>query len=411
MINKLKDHISTLATRGGGAAFELIFTLYIASKLGAADTGLYFASLSIVLVLSMASRSGKDLTIVRDLSDSETSEYNNKMMSKYLGGLYTIFCSSLIFIFLSIIVYYQTGATHINSETDFIFPILCPCILTGAIIFYNAEAMKGLYKPNIGQFIYGWMLYPIPLFTIIVFPELNNVFAIALTFAICSVFSMIISTYIVLSELKFDFHTEFNLNPFKGLNFAILLIRPLTLATTWAPIWAIQHFIGAEAAGVFAIASRVSAALLLIPIAIEARAAPIFAQLYSKKNYSDLKNELKKACFTSGVITSAATAILLLGLPVIKSLLGIENLPEFYSILIILLAAYTINGFLAPLGTYSIMTKKDLLALKVTISMLILSIGVSLIGGHMESIHISSSALVAVMLSRGIIYIHSIYNE
>jgi O-antigen/teichoic acid export membrane protein len=99
----LKGTVAALILKAGGAVFQFIMTVIIARQLGAADTGVFLLSLTIVTVLSVFSRFGTDNYLVKIISQHSSKQ----SLSTGIAYLEKVILSVFVFSFIvSVIVYF-----------------------------------------------------------------------------------------------------------------------------------------------------------------------------------------------------------------------------------------------------------------------------------------------------------------
>lgn len=409
-IPKIQEIIMTGGVRGGGALLELAFSILISKLLGLDSAGSFFVALTVCLVVIALARSGLDIAVVRRLATARELGENQLLSELVSSGTIRVFIYGLLgscIIFVSSLTPMVRGA--LGNEATLSLRWLSLSIPFAALTYYFSECYKGLERIQLSQFFYGWSIYGIALICILFYKELE-IIQLSIIFVFSSISASFASGIFLLRivGLPDSLLTSARIN-LDTNSFSLFCIRPITLIANWAPIWILNALSGPEAAGAYAIANRIAASLLLISIAVEAGAAPKFARHAARNTLENASRELKTAALTSGALSTLAALPLIFLYKYILNFMGESFAETAYIPGLILIIAYIINGFLAPIGTFALMVGRTHLTLATTIvSVIIVSAVVFLLYGPLGAISAALGILLMFTI-RGVIYIYYLF--
>lgn len=367
------------AIRGGGALIELLFVLLAGRALGLAETGAFLVAYTLFMVAVAFGRGGLDFMLVREIARARQEARHDHIPGLALTALAV---SGLLSLALMAAI---QAATHLPTVTDFlggggaqVLRILSFALLPVTVIYLIAEICKGFEYVRISQLIYGCCLLLPSLFYLILSPPDR-----ATELASFLLRSAAVVAAILLAAAAM--HIRPLLRPGVPLWVvprlgSLFWVRPLTLLGNWSPIWILNALGSVEAAGAYAVANRLAAAISLAAIAVDASSAPAFSRGRVAASYAQQRRTLRRAQMVSGGLSLGLGAALVACGRWLLALMGGEFVASALAILWVLAAAHVVNGGLAPLGTFALMTGRERLALRayavtlaVTIALLLAS--------------------------------------
>ncbi|WP_338719506.1 hypothetical protein [Devosia sp. XK-2] len=366
-------------SRGGAALAELAFTILVARQLDLMEAGHFFVALTVVLLAAQASRAGIDFAVTRILAQHlARSEPHRCAPDAALALVAATIVSSLVCALLYLAVVSGLGQALLGGAGDVLLLLLWASVPV-AITYVTAEALKGLDRQILSQVATGTVTYLVAAVLVWIAQPADAV-ALAGLFGMASLGGMLVGLVLLalaLRPLGRPHWGEVALEQLWSLLRQGLVLspyRPLTLAANWMPILLLNTLSGAAAAGVYAVANRLAVAISLIGIAVEAIYAPRFAR--AAVTPGPAMPLAREACLFAGAATLPFGAALAL---LSGWLLGILN-PDYAAqaglVLVLLCLAYSVNAFLAPLGTFgAMMGRARLLNLTALAALAIAAVG------------------------------------
>jgi O-antigen/teichoic acid export membrane protein len=401
-MNRIIRLAGVAALRGGGALIELIFSVTTAKLLGLSESGKFFVVLATVLVGSALGRGGYDISIVRQLATEMEVGSSDKLAGLILFGLVKVLIVSvavtIILIALATVPFFDKALIG-ESRPAFIACALSIPALSS--VYFLSESLKGLGQVNVGQFFYGWPVYGFALMlSLSTSPDsAGSASLVFLAASWAALLCNVVAVFLYVRQYGLNISAASETIMRKG-GFDLFAIRPITLLTNWMPIWIINFTIGSAAAGAYALANRVAAALLLVSISVEAHMAPKVARLLARGDNQNAIRELHLACAVSG----ALTVLFAVGVSIFAADFMLAVGDEFYDqasfVIYWLLASYVLNGFVSPVSTYALMSGRDRAVLTSMILGLISAITVLVSLYERTGIVAGAIALAAAFASR-----------
>jgi len=340
-----------LASAGG----VLFFNIYIARLLGASDAGYFFLAQTFVIIFADISRRGFDNTIVRFIApysnsfDSDIKEIYKLAICRVvpLG----VFFSGLIFSLSSSI----SGIFFDTNEFSDVLSVMSLSILPFSLMMLNSFCFQGRKKVSLYMIFNSAGIPYLFCFISLFYPPTSSIEAswIFLVSSICAVtISTIfwvfesgnIGSYFQQMELSGNIRNEI----LKSSN-ALFQVALLTLVNLWFSQVVLGYMGTAEEVAIFSSATRISASVAFVLIAVNSIATPKYAESFK---HNDLDSVRKTVLFSTRVIfiTALPFALLLhLFNDEVMSLFG-EDFANSGYILSILLVGQVINSLTGSVG-------------------------------------------------------------
>ena len=286
-----------------------------------------------------------------------------------LGALLTVwtFCTlamATVFVAGGWLTGWDLLARFPGPQSAQVLGILALAILPVTTIYILAEALKGLERIALSQLVYSWVLLGPVVIWLLLLPEREAIGAVELARAF-TLWAWIVAGLLVLPVLGMALS---GLRASRGARGprpvrpdlsslrAMFLIRPVTLATNWMPIWLLSGLAGVEAAGAYAVANRLAAAIALGAVAVEATFA---ARLARETLRARALADLRRLQAVSLALSAGIGLVLFAGAETILDTMGEAFTSTALGMFHILILAYVINGYFAPLGTFALMRGRE----------------------------------------------------
>ena len=272
-----------LLIRAFGAISALLFQLSIARLLGPEATGIYFYTLTIVMLLSTFGRFGFDKIITKQVA--VTLEKNQRLAAMNFivaGGFVVVFLSVLIASVLALVV--ANGFFKELFDTSLYIATIA--IVFVGLSWYLSGVLIGTKQSNIASSIQTLVT---PLVAVVVIHTLQEDYgdsSATFAFMIGSMFSCALG-FVVISKFFSSWRKVEILNSLKqtklvasaGMHVMIgALSNQLTL---FLPIFFLSVFATVDEIGVFSIAQRMSMMISLVLFASNIVLAPRIASMWS----------------------------------------------------------------------------------------------------------------------------------
>lgn len=366
IISKIKSKLSSSDTRelviGSGLAFivkvfsaagAFLLNLLVARKLGAEESGYFFLSLTIVLLLSVIGRLGVDNAIVRFVA-AFMSDNDNEQVSRFYGLLIRIVLPTL-FLFSFCLFYFSDFISYYifsKPELSQVLMIMGLSVIPLSLSQFNGFFLQGArYVVPAMLFNSGAMAITVLLSVLVISP--NSAVEVAELYLFSSLIVFVLSTLTwqskvgkIISLEPISFSPQLTM-AMKSL-FVIMLMAQVTQ-------WAGQLMLGfwAESADValFATAARTAMLTSFILISVNAIAAPKFAAAYKSNDFTSIE---RTAINSSRLMIIAASPLIILMVffsDWIMGLFGEEFVSASYILKVLVFGQFInlLTGSVAPL--------------------------------------------------------------
>jgi len=329
-----------------GAGLAFIFNVVIARLLGAEGAGLYFLALSITAIGSVVGRVGLDNTLLRFIAIHATNEEWGKVKGVYyLGMRMAILVSGVIALLGFFGANWLAEVVFNNHQLAEPLRWMSLSILPFAILNLQAESLKGLKRIPAAMFVQGIGL---PLFGLLLIWPLakeNHVQGVAWVYLIAASIVALFGKFAWQRALAFtnaktaqylfaDIWTS--CKPLLVVNFMNRAVLP------WAPVFLLGIWASIEDVGIFGAASRISAMVSFMLLAVNNVLAPKFAELYSRGEMKALEQTARKSALFITLLASPIFLLLFFGGEWVMSMFG-PKFSEGGLVLTILVSGQFVN--------------------------------------------------------------------
>lgn len=282
----------------GAAGLTFFMHVVVARTLGANGSGIFFLAFTIVAIAATVGRFGLDNAIVKFVASNAVSSDWQKINSVFSISEKYVFCLSLL---ISTIIY--TGAEwfalHVFDKIDLTGPLrlLSLAIIPIALFTYYANALRGLMLIRHSIFVLS-VLSPI-VFLVLCWPlmSLYGISGAAGAYLFSVIVASLAGKFIWINKTKrFSCaQKKFDKSALLASCVPLFIISLLQLIMTWASTLILGGWVESSDVGIFNAANRTSMLVSFILIAVNSIAAPKFAELYRRQDFTALRIIAKKS--------------------------------------------------------------------------------------------------------------------
>lgn len=341
-----------------GALLAFIFNVAIARILGASGAGIYFLSLSIVIIASVISRIGLDVTLLRFVSLHDVKNEQEKLRFVVAFGIGIVFLISSIFTLFGLI-FADKLALFVFNKPELIEPLkwMSLSIVPFSILNLYAESLKGKKEIKFAMVVQG---VGVPLVgLILIFPlsaisgALGVIWSYVLATSIIAVSSWFIWNKVNIEPLKkIDYPLKNIYNSCKHLFIVSLVNRGIQ---PWGPLFLVGIWYSSDSAGIFGAATRVAMLVSFTLVAVNNVLVPKFTELYAKDEILKLARLARKAALFVTLLSSPLFLVLIFKGGLVMSLFG-EDFRRGGTLLAILAVGQFVNAFTGSVNHLLIVT-------------------------------------------------------
>ncbi|MGF1737304.1 polysaccharide biosynthesis C-terminal domain-containing protein [Photobacterium satsumensis] len=381
IISNIKSKLSSSDTRelviGSGLAFivkvfsaagAFFLNLLVARHLGAEESGYFFLSMTIVLLLSVIGRLGTDNAIVRFVA-TFMADKDNEQIARFYGLLIRIIVPVLFL--SSFTVFYFS-----DFVSDFIFnkPKLSQVLMIMglSVIPLSLSQLNGFFlqgaKHVVPAMLFSSGAMAITVLLSVLLVEPNSAVEVAKLYLLSSVIVFVISTLTwrskvtkVISFRPISFSSQLT-SAMKSL-FIIMLMAQVT---QWAGELMLGLWADSKDVALFATAVRTAMLTSFILISVNAIAAPKFAAAYKNNDFESIE---KTAINSSKLMTLMALPLIIFMLVFSEWIMGLfgDEFVEAANILRLLALGQFVNvitgsvGYLLQMTGYEAILKRNVI--------------------------------------------------
>lgn len=381
----VRGGVSAFTTRLIGMGFSYLFAVLVARMYGAAGTGMYNLSQSLMNFLASITKLGSDTLMTR-----YGAQYNAQKKFGWIKDLYnkSLLVSVPLAIIFSIAVYFlapwiaQEVFKKDDPEVARAFRIATVALLPVTIFNISNGGLRGLKQiqiysllQNVSNFLFGCIIITILFFVSddLLVPVITYVSFITITGLLAGYFFLKYSNYgSTKVEEGLDFNEKF------WIGFSLFVASLASLVRGYADTFILGRYATIADVGVYRTAFKVATIARIALTAFLVPAAPKFAELFSQGKMKELG---QSAQFATKIIFWCSAPILagvIILSPFIMGIFGKEFLAGTEALIILSIGQF-INAATGPVSNILMMTGRQKLNRNLMVGTTILAIILDLI--------------------------------
>lgn len=345
-----------------GTVLGFVLSVILAREFGSSIVGIIALLHSLIAVALLMGSFGFPKAILRLIPEYKMTHGVNGMLHVYLKVLKYLLLSSivamLIFLFLKGVIK-ENFFVQTSIPMDPILTLTAVSIVAIAYISYNAQSLRALYSD---LWFNTLMIIPkliniLLLGGVILFyhEPVNAVYAKIFTDFMAAIISAVFIV-IVFKKLKVQYtqyHEDFS--KVWDLAWPMFLTSGLFMMMNQTDTLMLGYIKDPEDVGIYHIASRIASLTLFVLMAINYRSAPLYAEFYHAKQYTELQNLAQRTARLMFWITLPIVIVLVTGGEFLLGLFGDEFIMGYFALLFIVSAEF-INTLSGSVGNFLNMT-------------------------------------------------------
>lgn len=370
--NKDKDYVEllrgssiSLILKVTGMLFGYLVMLFITKNYGAEEWGLYSLCFTILSIAALLPKFGFDNSLVRIISELNTLNDKNEIISVILKALAIATILSFLVIisiqsFSDFLVYGVLNQEELQPYIELLSYAVMPLVILVII-----SAVFQALKKTMFFMLFQTALINMVFLGLLIIYHYNglevNTFRLYF-YSICVV--LLIAATFLLFHLK-GFRSgdsnrakSYGIKPIINISFPMLLSSSFALMMGWSDILILSYYKSTADIGIYNVSLKLAALSGITLIAINAIATPKFAEFYAKNDINGLKKTVQRS---TKMIFTVTTPVLLVLIIFSKSILGFFG-SEFiigYLALIYLCLSRFINAISGSVGYIMQMTDQQ----------------------------------------------------
>ncbi len=381
----VKGGMSAFAMRLIGMALNWVFAVMLARTTGAAGTGVYNLTQSLLNFCNSISKLGSDTLMTRF-----GAQYYVKRQWSLIKDLYnkSMMVSIPLSICISAIIYFFANeiAGDIFKKPNLApyFQIASLALLPLTVFQISTGGIRGLKKikeyaflHNVSNFVFGILI----LGSILLFTSRRDLYVPVIVYTIFITLTAILSFYWYLKFSRYfstKAETGINFNEKFWIGISLFVAAFASLIRGYADTFILGRYATIEDVGVYRNAFKVATITRITLVALLIPAAPKFAELFSLGKMDELK---KSAQYVTKIIfwcSAPILAVVIIGAPFIMGIFG-EGFVKGSLALIILAIGQFINAATGPVNSLLIMTGKQKLNRNIMVGATIIAVALDLV--------------------------------
>jgi len=342
-----------------GMAFSL--NVVLARLLGAEGSGIFFLTLTIVIIVSAVGRIGMENALVRFVASNVAAGHSAKVLGVYKKAmLYTFLVASSLALLLYLMTPWLSQIVFSKPELEKPLSIMSSSVVFLALLTLHAHALQGLKKIAASISVLSLIVPLVTCFVAMIFVPLYGIDASVWGYLSGTILTLLFGRLFWLRATHgFDRkNAEFDtIELFKSSNplYAVVIMNMVIM---WSPLLFLGVWDSSENVGIYSAASRTAMLTSFVLIAVNTIAAPKFSALYENRDFVSLEMVARNSTKIMVLLAAPALLIFLLVPELILSIFGAEFKQGAY-ILMILAVGQFINVATGSVGYLLMMSGNE----------------------------------------------------
>ena len=357
----LKGSIGSLGLKVINTVAVFVYSLLLARVLSVKDYGLYEYVMAWMMLLSVPAVFGLDKFMVREVSSLAAQRHWSRLRGLIAWSFTMVLgTSALVIAILGALAWWRSGQG--NSQLSLLFWIGCIFLPATALMTTAEGFLKGLHHITIGQLptLFVRPITAISLFGgVVLFSTIEVNTRVALFVYMAAVLTaFLVSFFLMIRKLPPQLKglaSDYAMGAWTRHSVPLMINTSLYMLNSRVGVLVLGSIGQPEAAGVYAIALKVSDLVAFVLVAVSVALAPTFSKLYTERN----SQELQRTYTRSTQLIFLVSLPIVLGLVVLGQwLLGIFGAAYVsgYGPLLVLALGQVIALAVGPVGILLTMT-------------------------------------------------------
>ena len=304
---------AAFAAKATGAGLLFLFSIMLARLLGAAGTGVYFLSLTIISIGATIARLGLDNAVLRFAAVAHAQGDRPTLAALYRQGIGLIFVAGVaVTLFVWFISPHLPLGGERSAELQAILHVMLLAIIPTALILLQGEFFKATGAPGTATLVQVAVL---PMFlvmgTAVLYWRGNaTLHNIAFLYVVAATVSVLLAgaAWSHRNPGLWQKQGHFDTRLLLRTSLPLLWVASMGLIMGWTDILVLGLWTDAATIGVYGVATRIAALTAFILIAVNSVTAPRFAALYAQGDHKSLQRLAQRS---AGWMLLAASPIIL----------------------------------------------------------------------------------------------------
>lgn len=360
----LRGSLTSFASQGVGTILSLILSVALARILGVADVGVYYLSLSILMIVSVIGRLGLDNTLVKLISANTAKMNWGQSRFIYKTSMQYAFWASL---FVSLVLFFFSSfiSQTIFGKSELILPLQ---IMSFAIIPYafanlHAECLRGVKKILHYQLVRAILPPLIILCCVYPLTDWLGLPGVLVSFFIAWSCALLVGVFFWRSTETYTDKTpppgsEKSSAQILSSSLPLFWVALIAIISQHAATWALGIWGENQDVGLYNIAFRVGMLMMFILQAVNSIIGPKISALFVDDELYQLESLIKGISSKLFFISLLVLIIILFSSNWIIGFFG-KEFTEAAHVLDILAFGFFFNVALGPTGSVLIMSNNE----------------------------------------------------
>lgn len=324
----LSTTLKSLLLRGLGPLGGFLLTLLLARVLGAAATGAFYLTMTIMTIFAIIAKFGLDTALQRYAGGAAEQGDWTTVISAHRKALRVSLILSCLMATLLLIFSTTLAELLFNNSHKMLIVLAAFSLIPFTWFGIQAAMLKAVGQPAVGGFfeVAGLPVFTVLLVTISSLFMPLTLYIVAYCYMGAALINALLCTGLLQKHLPKKMPaTVVNVKGLYSSCIPLTIVELLNYVMLWAPLLILGALVDETAAGLFNVSNRLAVQLALFLMVLASITAPRFAAYYHSANHEKLATLAGRSTRIPTILSLLPAAILLFAAEPVLSLFG----PEF----------------------------------------------------------------------------------
>jgi O-antigen/teichoic acid export membrane protein len=338
-----RGSVTALILRSLALLMSFVTVLFISRNFSAKELGVFTLVQSVLMIMISIGRFGMHQSMIKRVAVNKAKNNVIGIRKDYSNALFVSIGVSLLIVFAYLLVMPILGDRFLPDlqGSMYLFAI------AGSVIILvwrdiNVASLRGLKAISISVFLEQASVHLFTLiFLLVIYFAIEPEGAILNSYFLAILSAFLISQWFWYRESNKLDHTQgqadFSRRDLINLSFPMLLSSSLLMLNQWMDSLMLGYFLNEEEVGLYNVALRISNLVMIPLFAVNAVAAPKFAEDYSKDGRTSLQGTVSQASKMIFLLSIPLVVVLGIGGEFALSIFGEEYTASYLPLLILLI--------------------------------------------------------------------------
>mgnify|MGYP003983354195 CR=1 FL=1 len=329
--------------------------------MGAGGSGIFYLSLTVVIIVSAMGRIGMENALVKFIAANVVAKNPEKVLGVYKKAiLYSLGVASILSLLLYLVAPWLSQVILKKSELTQPLTIMSFAVVPLALLTLHAHALQGLKKIAASISVLATIVPLLTCFSALLFCSAYGINGVAVGYIVATLITLLFGRiFWVKATSTFIANTAtFDRKQLFACSMPLYGVVMLHLIILWSPLLILGAWESSETVGIYTAASRTAFLISFVLVAVNSISAPKFAALYQNGDMDSLGKMARNSVKITSLLSFPVLLLFIFAPEWILSIFG-EQFKQGAVVLIILAVGQFVNVATGSVGVLLMMSGNE----------------------------------------------------